>query len=257
MKILAIIGSPRKKGNSYQATREVEKQIKQFNSEAKFEYLFLQETNLKMCLGCFNCVRRGEDFCPLQDDRAEIEEKIMSVDGVIFVSPVYCQNVSGLMKNFIDRFSYVFHRPRFFKQRAMAISSTGGAGLDETLDYIKKLSVWGFGELGTLGVITPPWPPSKGLQKKNTEKIEKASLEFYKKLVKGGLLKPTFTQYMHFRFMKFTSEMKEYMPADHEFYKEKEEYFYPTKINPLRKYFVSVMMKLILFFMTDLEPAKI
>ena len=30
-----------------------------------------------------------------------------------------------------------------------------------------------------------------------------------------------------------------------------------TKINPLRKYFVSVMMKVILFFMKDLEPAKI
>ncbi len=256
MKILAIIGSPRKKGNSYQATKEVENQMKQLG-EVEFEYLFLQDADLKMCHGCFNCVSRGEDFCPLKDDRVEIEKKMSNAQGVIFVSPCYCQNVSGLMKNFIDRFSYVFHRPRFFQQRGMVLASTAGAGLDETLDYLKKLNVWGFGELITLGVITPPWPHSEGLKNKNQKKIENASLEFYKKLEKGGLLKPTFTQYIHFRFMKFTSEMKEYMPADHEFYKNKTEYFYPIKINPLKKYFVSIMMKVILFFMKDLEPAKI
>jgi hypothetical protein len=51
--------------------------------------------------------------------------------------------------------------------------------------------------------------------------------------------------------------MKEYMPADHEFYKKREEYFYPVKINPLKKYFVSGLMKVILFFMKDMAPAKI
>lgn len=256
MKILAIIGSPRKKGNSYQATKEVENQMKQFDSAVEFEYLFLQDARLEMCRGCFNCVSRGEDLCPLKDDRAEIEKKMINAQGIIFVSPCYCQNVSGLMKNFIDRFSYVFHRPRFFQQRGMVLSSTAGAGLDETLDYLEKLHVWGFGEIIKLGVITPPWPSSQGLKKKNQQKIEKLSAKFYKKLEKGGLSKPTFMEYVHFRFMKFTSEMKEYMPADHEFYKEMDEYFYPIKINPLKKYFVSLMMKIVLFFMKDMGPAS-
>jgi len=255
MKVLAIIGSPRKKGNSFQATQEVEKEMKKLGT-VDFEYLFLQDAHLEMCQGCFNCVRKGEDLCPLRDDRAKIQQMMMESDGIIFVSPCYCQNVSGLMKNFIDRFAYVFHRPRFFQQRSMVLASTGGAGLDETLDYMEKLHVWGFGKIVKLGVITPPWPISTGMVKKNEKKIKDAAQKFYKNLEKGGLSKPTFTEYVHFRFMKFTSEMKEYIPADYEFYKEKEEYFYPLKINPIQKYFVSGMMKIILFIMKDLGPAQ-
>jgi multimeric flavodoxin WrbA len=58
-------------------------------------------------------------------------------DGVIFVSPAYCQNVTALMKNFVDRFAYIFHRPRFFNQKALIISTTCGAGLKETLNYLE------------------------------------------------------------------------------------------------------------------------
>ncbi|MDP1553809.1 MAG: NADPH-dependent FMN reductase, partial [Methanobacteriaceae archaeon] len=165
--------------------------------------------------------------------------------------------VSGLMKNYIDRMAYVFHRPRFFQQRGMVISSTAGSGLNETLDYLENLHIWGFGKMIKLGVICPPWPTSEGLKKKNRKKVEDASLKFFKNLKKGGLSKPTFTEYVHFRFMKFMSEMKEYMPADHEFYKEMDEYFYPTKINLLKKYFVSLMMKIVLFFMKDIGPRKV
>lgn len=256
MKVLTIIGSPKTKGNSYQATKELENQMKQLG-DVEFEYLFLQKADLRMCQGCFNCISRGEDFCPLKDDRVQIEEKMLGADGIIFVSPVYCQNVSALMKNFIDRFSYVFHRPRFFKQKGMVLVSTGGAGLNETLDYLEKLQVWGFGKMVKLGVITPPWPRSQGLIRKNQKKIDDASVKFYKKLEEGGSPPPTFNQYIHFRFMKFASDMKEYMPADHEFYKKREEYFYPVKINPLKKYFVSGLIKVILFFMKDMAPAKI
>jgi len=58
MKILAIIGSPRKKGNSYKATKEVEERMKQLG-KVEFEYLFLKDADLKMCSGCFNCVSKG------------------------------------------------------------------------------------------------------------------------------------------------------------------------------------------------------
>jgi len=66
---------------------------------------------------------------------------MIEADGIIFVSPVYCENVSGLMKNFIDRFDYVFHRQRFFDQKAMVLSTSAGGGLKDTLDYLKKLQI--------------------------------------------------------------------------------------------------------------------
>ncbi|MDO8870118.1 MAG: flavodoxin family protein [Methanobacteriaceae archaeon] len=255
MKVLAIMGSPRKRGNTYQATQELEKEMRKLG-DVKFEYLFLQDAHLEMCRGCFNCLSRGEEFCSLKDDREDIEKRILEADGVIFASPVYCQMVSGLMKNFIDRFAYIFHRPVFFKQRALAICTTAGSGANETLKYLETLHIWGFGKMNKLGIIIPPWPMSEALKKKNQRNIEKSAHEFYKSLEKGGMARPTFNEYVHFRFMKFTSSMGEYFPADHEFYQDKDSYFYPLKISPFKRIGVTIMMKIVLFLMRDMGPAE-
>jgi multimeric flavodoxin WrbA len=45
------------------------------------------------------------------------------------------QNVSWLVKNFIDRFAYTHHRPKFLDKRVMIIAN-GGAGLDKLLDSL-------------------------------------------------------------------------------------------------------------------------
>ncbi|AEG19177.1 flavodoxin family protein [Methanobacterium paludis] len=256
MKILAIIGSPKGKGNSYKVTKEVEEKMNGME-DVTFEYLFLKDVDLQMCRGCFSCVIKGENFCPIKDDRAEIEDKMLKSDGIIFVTPCYCQNVSALMKNFIDRLSYVFHRPRFFNQKAMVLATTGGAGLKETLDYLSKLEVWGFGPVITLGAIYPPWPASEGLKIKNNKKIVGSVEEFYKKLKGQKHPSPGFNQYMHFRFMKMTSDMKEYLPADNEFYKDKNEFFYPVKINPFKKGLASLMIKIAMFMMRDMGPEEV
>ncbi|KAF5089166.1 Iron-sulfur flavoprotein [anaerobic digester metagenome] len=256
MKILAIIGSPKGKGNSYKVTKEVEEKMRGME-DVTFEYLFLKDVDLQMCRGCFSCVIKGENFCPINDDRAKIEDKMLKSDGVIFVTPCYCQNVSALLKNFIDRFSYVFHRPRFFNQKAMVLATTGGAGLKETLDYLSKLEVWGFGPVVKLGALYPPWPTSERLKIKNKKKIVGSTEEFYKKLKGKKHPSPGFNQYMHFRFMKTTSDMKEYLPADNEFYKDKKEFFYPVKINPFKKWFASVMIKIAMFMMRDIGPEDV
>jgi multimeric flavodoxin WrbA len=256
MKILAIIGSPKGKGNSYKVTKEVEEKMKGMDN-VTFEYLFLKDVDLQMCRGCFSCVIKGENFCPIKYDRAEIEDKMLKSDGIIFVTPCYCQNISALLKNFIDRFSYVFHRPRFFNQEAMVLATTGGAGLKETLNYLSKLEVWGFGPVTKLGAIYPPWPASKGLKIKNKKEISRSTEEFYKKLKGKKHPSPGFNQYMHFRFMEMTSDMKEYLPVDNEFYKDKKDFFYPVKINPFKKGFASLMMKIAMFMMKDMGPEDV
>jgi multimeric flavodoxin WrbA len=220
----------------------------------EFHYLFLQESHLEMCKGCFNCVTRGEKFCPLNDDRENIENLMIDSDGVIFVSPSYCQNVSGLMKNFIDRFAYLFHRPKFFQQKAMALSTSGGAGLKETLDYMDKLSVWGFGPLIKLGLITPHWPRSPRLEQNNKKSIEKKGKKFFESLKTKRPSSPSFTQYMHFRFMKKTSDLEEYLPADNEYYHDKEHYFVPVKINPIYRLLAPLIVKFALYIMKDMGP---
>ena len=118
-KITAFIGSARKK-TTYQAIQEFEKHLKQ-QEEIDFEYVFLSEYNLKFCQGCCQCFDKGEEFCPLKDDREVLLEKIEHSDGVIFATPSYAFQVSARMKNLLDRFAFMFHRPRFFGKAVTAI----------------------------------------------------------------------------------------------------------------------------------------
>lgn len=103
MKVLAVMGSPKKKVNTYELTRKVEENMKQLDT-VEFEYVFLKDLNLESCRGCGICFDKGEELCPLKDDRPILEEKMQEADGVIFTSSNYVFNVSSIMKNFIDRF---------------------------------------------------------------------------------------------------------------------------------------------------------
>jgi multimeric flavodoxin WrbA len=154
MKILVIMGSPHK-GNTYAAAKKIEEAMRQ-RSDMEFEYLMLAEANLSPCRGCFVCFLKGEGFCPIDDDASVIGEKLENADGVIFASPVFGMNVTGLMKTFIDRFSYVFHRPRFFSKKALLLSTTGALGQKDVLKYLGMVvGIWGFEVAASVGLITP------------------------------------------------------------------------------------------------------
>ena len=190
MKILAIIGSPRSKGNTYMTVRRVEERMRK-HGDVEFDYLFLKEANLKPCIGCNLCLLKGEDRCPLKDDRADIERRMHEADGVIFASPTYVLNVSALMKNFCDRFAYSSHRPRFFKP-AMAIATTGALGA-ELVSFLQGLMAgsWGFDMVSKVSALTPTDGENylhKDMKKYNPKlekSITKAAEKFYTVVYQG------------------------------------------------------------------------
>ncbi len=59
MKILAIIGSPRRKGNTYKVVSLIEERMKALG-DAEFSYLFLKDANLELYQGCWQCLSWGE-----------------------------------------------------------------------------------------------------------------------------------------------------------------------------------------------------
>lgn len=253
MKVLAIMGSPNGRGSGYKVVRKIEEKMKELG-DVEFEYLFLKDADLKLCKGCFTCISRGEDLCPLKDDRAEIEEKISNSDGVILSSPGYVQNVSGLMKNFIDRFAYTNHRLRFFNQKVMLVAN-GGSGLDKTLEAL-KVTFGGPEVVYELDVYTPAWPLTLKAENKNRKKIEDASKKFYNSISTAELGSPSLSEYMRFRFFKdmLDPSMEKYLPADYEFYKDKKDYFYDVKIGVFKKAIASLMVKMAFFMMRDIGP---
>jgi multimeric flavodoxin WrbA len=241
MKILVIMGSPRK-GNTYRAAEGIRK-IMQASGDVEFEYLMLGSADIQHCRGCFTCIARGEEHCPIKDDATRIEQQMHDADGVIFASPVYGMNVSGLMKVFVDRFSYIFHRPRFFDKKALLLATTGALGIKEVLDYLDLVArIWGFEVAGRVGLVTPPGrnPASAYRQRENERQITAAAETFHDALKRKTRKSPSLQDLIVFHAQRGSfDELKDLAPVDYQYWKEQgwfdpgTKYYVDVPVNPL------------------------
>jgi multimeric flavodoxin WrbA len=255
MKVLAIMGSPKGKGSGYKVVQLVEKRMKELG-EVDFEYLFLKDANLGMCKGCFACVTKGEDKCPLKDGRAEIERKLLEADGLIFSSPTYVLNVSGLMKNFIDRFAYTNHRPRFHRQKALLVANSGGTGQKTALAAMRH-ALGGMRVVREVAVNTPPWPITEKAAAGNERAMRVAAEKLYAACQDRELPKPGLYGYIGFLVQqRIGTECKEWLPADYAFYKGKT-YYYDASISPAIKIAAGIMTRFVFSIMRDLGPGTV
>jgi len=230
MQVLAIIGSPRK-GNSYRVTKQIERLMTQ-TSDVKIEYLFLHQANLQACRGCFQCVAAGEQSCPLQDDRPAIVQKMKGADGVIFVSPTYTLNVSGLMKNFMDRIAYNSHRPAFLGKPAMLVTTSAGPGTEDTLKALSWCSITGLEIVSEIGLIVYPTRGYAPAHQKTVDKqIRKAVGQFEKALTTRSI-SPPLIRVIQFYALKANAMFgRNYYLADYNYYKDKKSYHLDRKVN--------------------------
>ena len=99
-KIVAIYGSPRRKGNT--ATL-LEKTIEGArDSGAEVEEIVLRDLKISPCLEIYGCMQAGE--CAIKDDFQIVRDKILASQGLILASPVFFYAVSSHTKILMDRF---------------------------------------------------------------------------------------------------------------------------------------------------------
>lgn len=102
MKIVCVNGSPRGKNSISQViVSEFLKGARKAGAEG--ETIFLVEKKIGYCQACLSCWIKTPGVCIQKDDMAELMEKVIQSDIVIFATPVYADNVTGIMKTFIDR----------------------------------------------------------------------------------------------------------------------------------------------------------
>ncbi|MBN2006725.1 MAG: flavodoxin family protein [Anaerolineae bacterium] len=157
MKILALIGSYRKKGNTARIVQLVEARMQvlaaRHATPLEFETLFLGDMDIRPCRGCRACFDRGEDACALKDDVPLIRVKMDAADGLLLASPVYVDDVSGLVKNWMDRLAYLCHRPALDGKCAYPLATVGGGATGHTLRTMNAaLLTWGYHLVGQTGL---------------------------------------------------------------------------------------------------------
>jgi multimeric flavodoxin WrbA len=237
-KVTAIVGSARKK-NTYKAVVQFMNNL-QVMGDVEFEIARLSDYQLGICRGCQICFKKGEAFCPLKDDRDVLFDKINASDGIIFATPNYAWELSGMMKIFLDRFGFAIHRPRYFgKAFTSLVTQAMGRG-DKIVEYFDFTArTLGFNTLKGITLTAFDTRTEKQQQKIDRDLVEH-SQRFYALLEKPAYPVPTLYQLVMFRISRNAIKQKPSQESiDYRYYVDKgwleSEYYYPTHLSPLKK----------------------
>ncbi len=246
-KILVISGSQQKKGAG---AKSIEMFMSNFDSaEYLIETVFLSDYKIASCRGCTVCFKK--DGCIIRDDVPFIVEKMKISDGIIFVTPIYAMNISGLLKPFIDRISYMLHKPALYEKHSFIIITTDVGGFKPISFYMRyMMNAFGIYNTGYLGVIAKHIKKDENYQNKISDIMIVDAKKLKDLLNRGKNYKPKFTQVLRFNLWKISAIMKkDYYPGDYQYWVEKgwldKEYYYPVTLNSVQKILLQIIQKMI------------
>jgi len=106
MKVVAIVGSPRRGGNTETLTQIALEEIQKKGIET--ELISLAGKKIQPCDACHAC-DKGE--CHIKDDFDAIFKKMVEADGIILATPVYYGAATPQIVSLISRFYGVDGQP--------------------------------------------------------------------------------------------------------------------------------------------------
>ncbi|WP_243375229.1 flavodoxin family protein [Geotalea sp. SG265] len=107
--IVAIVGSPRRSGNSATLTRRFLDEAAKHGKKASVYHL--NDLSYRGCQACYAC-KTTRDTCILEDDLTKVLEAVAEAEVVVLASPVYFGDVTGQFKTFFDR-AFSFFTPDY------------------------------------------------------------------------------------------------------------------------------------------------
>jgi multimeric flavodoxin WrbA len=163
-KILFINGSPRPKGLTAHLLDVFIKKVQQLNQErtkdgagqVEIDKIDLSAFSIQHCTGCDACLRKPHE-CPLDisDDMGTIKDHLLAADAIIIASPSYFSNVTGYVKDLIDRTRPLKMAKYLLKNKFFAPVVTSGlraGGLNAVQDsLIQYALIQGMIVVGALG----------------------------------------------------------------------------------------------------------
>ena len=230
MNVLLINGSPRK-GVTYNILKQLNEIL--ISKEIETTLININDYRINTCKGCYNCVLKGVEFCPLKEDDVQIIWNTITQSKLVVIgSPVYSLGIPGIFKNFMDRIAYNCHRPSFFGKPMINIVTTAGMGINEVLRQMKWFIIMGFKIIGSEGfLIYPNKEATRTKSVKDMKRIDRITRLIEENMDKDQQEKVRLIKFLQFQALKLNSVFgKEVYTADHEYYKNKE-YFFPAKIN--------------------------
>ncbi len=113
MKVLGIVSSPRRAGNSELGVKEI---LRTLPGEWEKRMIRLNELNIKYCTACYSCIP-SEKKCKLDDDFDFFLEQVKWADKVVIAGPAYFLGFHTAFKPVLDRFLSVLNNYDEYKNK--------------------------------------------------------------------------------------------------------------------------------------------
>jgi len=183
MHILAIHGSPRKKGNSHLLLQAVVEGA--IAAGAQVETIRVAELAFSPCIHCGGCDDSGR--CIFTDDMTQVYEKILAADRIFFAAPIFFYGLPAQAKALIDRCQALWHHHRLLAEKNgwkkdparkgyyLGVAATHGKKLFDcailTMKYGLDAMGYSYG-----GEFLVRGPDKKGDMADYTEELQKAKM---------------------------------------------------------------------------------
>jgi len=144
MKVLILVGSPRKNGNTAALVTPFTQELTQ--SGADVETVWLYDREIHPCLACRSCQQDWAAFsCPQTDDVQELFDRVLACDLLVLATPIYAWYCTPPMKALLDRLVYGMNKfygeamgPSLWKGKAVALLETCGYRPDKGTDLFEE-----------------------------------------------------------------------------------------------------------------------
>lgn len=99
----------------------------------------LADLNIKYCIGCNACQSNKDNQCILQDDMKKTYDGIEKCNNIIIMSPIYMNQITGILKNVIDRFNPYCASEKLKKKKIFLIT-VGQMSEEEQKEIVETIT---------------------------------------------------------------------------------------------------------------------
>ena len=141
MKVLAIVTSARKVGNSEILAKEM---LAALPDSVEKKLLRISDCRIEPCQACYACLTSGKD-CIIPDDLASILHEIQEADAIILTSPIYFLGMHTRLKLLCDRLISVLNEGEKYAGRRCVVAvpygleGWQGYGVEATVSFARFL----------------------------------------------------------------------------------------------------------------------
>lgn len=176
MKIVILNGSPRINGSTAKILHLLEKELKLFNN-VEIKYVNISDLRINSCKGCCYCYKKGN--CFINDDAEQLSKEIEKSDGLIIGSPTYASNISGQLKEFVDRGHFVIEQ-LLYRKYAVSVVTGENYGSKDTNKILNKLLKYSGAKISGSIRCDLPFNNNPLDNKKIENRIQKIAVKFNK-----------------------------------------------------------------------------